>query len=87
MNETFKELFARGYQARRAMLDIRLLRQPGPIRFRSEQGMIDSLSGNDHSLTGAGRSPADPTQADGPRRVTSADVERTRQWSRRSRIV
>jgi hypothetical protein len=33
-------------------LDIRGLRQSGPIRARSEQGIIDWLSGNDHSLMG-----------------------------------
>jgi hypothetical protein len=33
-------------------LDIQDLRQSGPIRARSEQGIIDWLSGNDHSLIG-----------------------------------
>ena len=33
-------------------LDIQDLRQSGPIRARSEQGIIDWLSANDHSLMG-----------------------------------
>jgi hypothetical protein len=33
-------------------LDIQGLRQSGPIRARSEQGIIDWLSGNDYSLMG-----------------------------------